>query len=243
MLDDKIKTQKYFSSLTSEDIEKKLSYLIKVLPRKPSKKNYQLSKKLLKINKKVTENDLQNNLQEIADRMREHLQINRYVKILTISNVEAGKFERIDDLNCIYINGNLSVQNYQQKIAILAHEMSHYYLIYQHKIHLADTNENELLTELNAIYIGFGFLLLKGYKTFEEQKGNTIYRLRVGYIETPIVKKVIIRTAYIRKQNPIWILKNIGLVNVPYFTIKLFKLIRYYYQVKYKRITKKFSKK
>lgn len=235
MLNSKFESQKYFQSITSREIEEKLLFLRNTLPLKSTRKNYQLSKDLLKINDTITEEKLQDELQEIADRMRAHLFIDRYIKILTMSNVEAGKFERIDDLHCIYINGSLLNQNFQQKVAILAHEMSHYYLIYQHRIYLSDNNENELLTELNAIYVGFGFLLLKGYKALEKREGNMIHRSRVGYIAPLATKKAIVKTAYLRKQNPIWILENAGFDNIIFFLVELFPLLKDYYRVKLKR--------
>lgn len=225
-------TQRYFESITNSEIERKLSFLRANLPKKPTRSNYQLSKRLLKVRRRIKEENLQANLQEISDQMRAHLRIDRPIKILTVANVEAGKFESIGDLYCIYINGDLKNQSYAQKLAILAHEISHFYLIYQHKIYLKDTNENEFLTEINAIYTGLGLLLLDGYQVYEKQKGSTIYKSRVGYIDTPTVKFAIIRTAYLRKQNPIWILKNVGLLNVPYFLFGLFKLVKDYYKTK-----------
>ena len=114
MLDSKVESQKYFQSITSREIEEKLLFLRNTLPLKSTRKNYQLSKDLLKINDTITEEKLQDELQEIADRMRAHLFIDRYIKILTMSNVEAGKFERIDDLNCIYVNGSLLNQNWMR---------------------------------------------------------------------------------------------------------------------------------
>lgn len=235
MVNPEIKTKAYFDSISRFQIDQKLGYLIHELPKKSTKSNYQLSYKLLGIDvDTVTEDNLQSKLQEVADRMRAHLQIKRSIKILTLSNVEAGKFERIDGLNCIYINGDLIGQNVQQKIAILAHEMSHYYLIYQHNILLPDVDENELLTELNAIYVGFGFLLLEGYEAFEKRTGNKIQTSKVGYIKVETIKKVIVKTAYYRKQNPMWILKNIRISNLLYFTSGLFYLIRDYYKLKFR---------
>lgn len=224
--------QEYFKAISADDVNRKLAYLKKVLPKKCTKKNYQLSRKHLTIRTDVTEKELQSNLQLIADKMRKHLHIKRHIKILTMSNVEAGKFERIDNLNCIYINGSLRNQNHKQKLAILAHEMSHYYLIHQHKIYINDTDENELLTELNAVFIGFGFLLFDGYRVLEKQIGNKIYKSRVGYIKIETIKQAIVKTAYLRKQNPMWILKNTLFGNLFYFSFNLSGLINEYYKVK-----------
>ena len=118
--------------------------------------------------------------------MREHLQINEPIKILTIDNIDAGKFEMIDNLNCIFINGDISKQNFFQKLAILAHEMSHYYLMRKHNIIFDSEQENELLTEINAVYVGFGFLLLRGYKETKIRKGNAETKSKVGYINLKI---------------------------------------------------------
>lgn len=220
----------YFNSISDSEIDQNLDFLQQKLPKKSTKANYQLSKQLLEINYySFTPDKLQQSLQNIADKMRAHLQIQRPIKILTMKNVEGGKFERIDGLNCIYINESLVNQNYRQKVAILAHEMSHYYLIYQHGIQLPTVDENELLTELNAIYTGLGLLLLDGYKIFEKRSGNTLHKSKVGYIKTDIVRKTIVKTAYLRKQNPIWILKNVSIGNFFYFSFHLFSLIKEYY--------------
>lgn len=228
--------QEYFKSISADDVNRKLSYLKKVLPRKCTKRNYQLAKKHLTIRTNVKEKELQSNLQLVADKMRVHLQINRHIKILTMSNVAAGKFERIDGLNCIYINGSLKNQNYKQKLAILAHEMSHYYLIYKHNIYIDDNDENELLTELNAIFVGFGFLLFDGYRILEKHVGNKRYVSRVGYIKEETIKQAIVKTAYLRKQNPIWIVKNTIFGNFFYFSYNLSGLIKEYYKGKFSKL-------
>jgi len=228
--------QEYFKAISAADVNQKLAYLKKVLPRKCTKKNYQLAKKHLTIRTDVKEKELQSSLQLVADKMRVHLKINRHIKILTMSNIGAGKFERIEGLNCIYINRSLKNQTYKQKLAILAHEMSHYYLIYKHNIYIKDTNENELLTELNAIYIGFGFLLFDGYRTLEKQIGNKRHFSRVGYIKEETIKQAIVKTAYLRKQNPIWIVKNTIFGNFFYFSFNLAGLIKEYYRGKFEKL-------
>lgn len=221
---------RFFESITAKQIDEKLFFLKRTLPKKPTRKNYQISRDMLGINRKVSKTNLQEVLQEAADIMRTHLNINRFIKIITLSNIQGGKFERINDLNCIYINGEFTNQTFDQKLAILAHEMSHYYLIYEHKIMLPNNDENELLTEINAIFVGFGLILLRGYRTFEKKKRRTIHSSKVGYITLSTVRKSLVKTAYLRKQNPIWILKNVGIANIFYFAIKLFDLVKIYYK-------------
>tara|TARA_Y100001934_G_C12108887_1_gene657536 strand:+ start:260 stop:853 length:594 start_codon:yes stop_codon:yes gene_type:complete len=60
------------------------------------------------------------------------------------------------------------IKTAQQLYAILAHELAHQYL-HTHYIEESDNLENERLTDVCAVYIGFGKLLLNGY-FFEEKR-------------------------------------------------------------------------
>lgn len=217
----------YFSSIENQDIKECVLFLKKNLPKKCTKNNYQLTHKILGAQFNITQG-IQGKLQMIADLMREHLEIYEPIKIITLNNIDAGKFEMIDNLNCIFINGVIGVQDFYQKVAILAHEMSHFYLMRKHYIIKPIEKENELLTEINAIYIGFGFLLLKGYKVNENKTKNRITKSKVGYINQKTIKEAIIETAYSRKQKPQWIIENSVISQKLYFYFKLRKLIKEY---------------
>lgn len=232
----------FFRRISHTDIDKNLALLRKRLPAKPTKKNYQLSPWQLGLKRKIDGNNLQSVLQEAADIIRGYLDIEKPIKIVTIDHIDAGKFEQIGDLNCIYINGSFANQSFEQKVAILAHEMSHYYLIYRHKIFLSNQDENELLTEINAVYIGLGLLLLNGYGVFKRREGNKVFQSKVGYVDLNVVRKTIVKTANLRKQNPIWILQNVNLVNAIYFAIKLYNLILQYLSVKYAHIGRRMKR-
>ncbi len=52
--------------------------------------------------------------------------------------------------------------------SILAHEISHIFLLMRN-IYLSDTEENEMLTDLTAVFIGLGKLLLNGLIVETEQ--------------------------------------------------------------------------
>ena len=60
---------------------------------------------------------------------------------------------------------------------ILAHEMTHH-LLYSRHIVLADSNENEYFTDLTAIFVGLGKLLLNG--TLDEGGG-------LGYLSPDLI--------------------------------------------------------
>ncbi|BDD08056.1 hypothetical protein FUAX_04880 [Fulvitalea axinellae] len=217
----------FFAGIGHAEIERTVQFLKERLPKKCTLYNYQLSHEMLGAQYLITQN-VERKLQRIADMMREHLLIEEPIRIMMIDHIGAGKFEMIDNLSCIFINSDTLTQNFHQKVAILAHEMCHYYLIRKHGIIKEIDKENELLTEIGSVYIGFGFLLLKGYEENKIESGKKITTSRVGYISTEVVRKSIVSTAYARKQQPKWIVKNAGLAHKPYFYFKLRELRKQY---------------
>ena len=197
----------FFKSIDEKKIAKNIQLLNSRVPAKATKNNYQLNLEMLL--EGLDQNEvLESFLQKVANKMCTHLLISKPIKVITLENIPAGKYERIGDLNCIYVNSNLGQQNLEQKIAILAHEMAHYYLD-NHQIHLPDTNENELLTEVCTAYIGFGLVLLNGYKVNLNKEQNAYSK--VGYVDEKVILESVAQTATIRKQNPNWIIKNVSL--------------------------------
>ncbi len=196
---------KFFKSLNNSEIGKHVIFLNQNLPNKPTEKNYQLTFQKVTVN--VVENSpLKENLQSVADIMCKHLKMTKPIKVMTLSNIDAGKYESIDGMKCIYVNEGLETQNFEQKVAVLAHEISHYFLD-SHHIYFQDMDKNELLTEINAVYVGFGLLLLDGYEVMDNPEVNMASK--VGYVNSKIIFDIIVKTAKIRKQNPEWIIKNI----------------------------------
>lgn len=69
--------------------------------------------------------------------------------------------------------------------AVLCHEITHYYM-YLQNIHMADVEENEEYTDITAILLGFGNVLMAGYKetTKEITRYNKIihYTSKLGYL-------------------------------------------------------------
>lgn len=225
-----------FFNIDNAKVKQIITFLKTNLPKKPTKNNYQLPNNFL--HKEFHINmSLQDRLQKMADVMREHLLIEEPIKIMTMKNIDAGKFEMIGGLNCIYINESLEKQDFLQKTAILAHEMSHYFLIRKHKIYIENEKENELLTELNAIFCGFGVILFEGYKQLKFRRGNKEITSKVGYIDRRVVKEAIIETAYIRRQNPLFIINNLNLniLDKGLFYLRLRKLIQEYKKAKAKK--------
>ncbi|MFC5045285.1 hypothetical protein ACFSTE_17240 [Aquimarina hainanensis] len=211
----------YFSNVQKDKILLFVQHLKESLP-KATQYNYQipLDKLLEGIPPNTT---LNQQLQLIADKMCVHLLLDKPIKVMTINTVDAGKFEHINGMNCIFINGDQSKHNIHQKYAILAHEITHYYLEH-HNIRMANTNENEFLTEICAVYVGFGFIMLDGYdyvKTADQYN-------KVGYVDAKVLLEAIIQVAYVRRQNPFHIVKNLGIPTRFIARIKLKALIQEY---------------
>lgn len=87
---------------------------------------------------------------------------------------------------------NENIYRFPNLAAIVAHECTHHYL-HIHKIQCDSVND-EILTDLTAIYLGLGFLLLRGYETFG---------LSIGYIDDKTIKKTIFISSKYRKWEKI----------------------------------------
>jgi len=72
--------------------------------------------------------------------------------------------------------------------AILAHEIMHYYLMGNHGIALADTKENELMTDLATIYSGLGVLVINSFYHYSAWH-ETLIGLFFGVIRTRSEKR------------------------------------------------------
>jgi hypothetical protein len=213
----------FFEQVDAIDVQQTVALLKQRLPQKATHKNLQLTRKLLAA-QTFDGSNLQAALQAVADRMCAHLMLQRPIKILTLGAVDAGKYQLIEGLSCILINDDLDHQNYDQKLAILAHEMAHYYLIHAHKIHYPVEQENEWLTEIAAVYLGFGLLLLRGYVGQQHEVAGQLKTTSVGYVSTDLVYEAIIETAYVRKQKPQWLVRNLPFVTAIVAIPRLWRL-------------------
>ena len=229
------KYQEYFNTVLPSKIRDGIQYLRDHLPRKASRRNYQLSPKLLGLDRQLKKLPLQQGLQQVADEMCIHLHITKPIKVLTVGHIDGGRFEMNAGLNTIFINDNLKYQTFAQKVAILAHEVSHYYLMFQHNIRIPDEKANELLTEINAVYVGFGLILLKGYQVYETRTGRYIRKSKVGYISEKIVFEILMQTTYARRQQPFWVWRNLPLEYKLSGLQRLWPLMRAYLKQKWEK--------
>ena len=71
-------------------------------------------------------------------------------------------------------------------ISILAHECTHHLLL-SNKIRLKERIQNEILTDVTAVLLGFGKYMVEGYKIsnrviYEEVNVRSVDKMRVGYL-------------------------------------------------------------
>lgn len=110
-------------------------------------------------------------------------------------------------------------------LGILAHEQTHNYLYY-YGIQEKNKTENEILTDVAAIYLGLGALLLEGYKPITwtsdhwgdgYQSGYTTNTVYIGYLSLEGIRYAIRRSAELRQQKEfLSILPSLDRIEVSY---------------------------
>lgn len=97
--------------------------------------------------------------------------------------------------------------NFHTVAAIICHEITHHYL-FGRNVRLSDTDENERLTDLAAVYLGFGLYMLLGYKPYKVDRTSTngsagtvtkTISYSVGYLKPEQIGYAIKKTNQLRK--------------------------------------------
>ena len=83
-------------------------------------------------------------------------------------------------------------------LSVLAHEVTHNYL-YHHHLNAPDKNDSEEMTDLAAIFLGFGGIILRGYEP------SSAISCRLGYIDVSTIRRAIIQAYSLRN----WRVKDI----------------------------------
>ena len=84
--------------------------------------------------------------------------------------------------NEITLNQMLQMRK-SEILAVLIHECMHYYLIIVKEIELEDTMQNEYLTDIATLYMGFGEYVNRGYLKVGYLKRNEIRYVRKRLME------------------------------------------------------------
>jgi len=184
------------------------------------KKYIQMSKEYLRelnidINKKfILRDDLERHLRysrfsekamnELLNDVLQHMNINIQnikLKINYISSKKGMHYAGLYSEKQYGLNEPIIVINIRNDmtmdtvISIVAHECTHHLLL-SNKIRLEKVQENECLTDVTALVLGFGKFMKEGYKIFnkiiyDSEFKRTINKDRVGYLSYKDVKYVL----------------------------------------------------
>ena len=77
-------------------------------------------------------------------------------------------------------------------LSVLAHEVTHNYL-YHHQVKTPEQFDSEILTDLAAIYLGFGSTILHGYAP------SSAISCRLGYIHVSTIRSAILQASLLRE--------------------------------------------
>ncbi len=136
-------------------------------------------------------------------------------------------FERERDFAGLYDSkyGNHQIQIVKKKgykishlMGILAHEITHHFLRY-YGIGKNNEIENEIFTDITAVYLGFGHLLHRAYKVIsynadyvekaDKSYSYTTYERTIGYITPETILKALAISCEKKGWNPKEVIKSI----------------------------------
>ncbi len=135
-------------------------------------------------------------LQGAAKEIADFLRLSQYVFLITVRKQKtntAGKIELKYSGNDVFVKISEDVQGFEDAvIATLAHELTHKYMQVNGislGINIVQEYENEVLTDITAIFLGLGKFLLNGCdneRIYQECRGSDKYEItktmKVGYL-------------------------------------------------------------
>lgn len=111
-----------------------------------------------------------------------------HVNIDDLSTGIAGSIRPTSDYNVTINLSKRSLKMRDAVLGILAHELTHQYL-FSRGIDLSHKSilDNELLTDIAAIYLGLGNLILNGHRNEKKEYNNKqeiTHKMEIGYVKT-----------------------------------------------------------
>jgi hypothetical protein len=210
-MNDELWDRKTQGTITHEcELDDKLRYLYEHLSRPLG--DYTVSTEIA--NKLIASKYDENSISLLIKEMIEHLQL-PYQIISVIVRMDnkasselkgetisaAGKYIHTQVFHVIEVNLRKHY-DFNRVVAIVCHEITHHYL-FSKKVFLKETSENELLTDIGAIYLGFGNYLLRGYQPYENREitagGERMHCEHLGYISPWQISYVMKRIVIARK--------------------------------------------
>lgn len=194
------------TNLSYEQIDHFISILRKRLPPKPTTNNLPFHFEHPADINRWPDQRLEPYFKNYVAELCKFLRLPKSIHVMFAKTMnEPGKYIQFEGLQHIQIRPGLAEKSVYW--AVISHEIAHYYL-YSYNLILQGEQLNEMLTEVAAIYLGFGFQLLEGYRTFSWEEGRMKRSESVGYINRASIMRGIIATAKARKQHPYHIISK-----------------------------------
>ncbi len=186
--------------LTNETINEGIDFLNENLPEYKNITEFIISDYIKR--KLIYSKFSERSIKELFALITKHLGITEHGVDLEVKNISSRNQRGYTG---IYFEGNEvsdkkitilinSDYTYETVLSILIHESTHYFLL-SNGIKLKDRELNEYLTDIASVYLGFGKIMLEGYK----QKKKLIYigeikrttsSYKVGYLNYSDVKYI-----------------------------------------------------
>ncbi|MFC2077482.1 hypothetical protein ACFLTM_01560 [Candidatus Bipolaricaulota bacterium] len=135
------------------------------------------------------------NLQEAAKRIAAFVGLERFTFIVAVARQKkkvGGHIELKGGQQDVFIEiSSQASRSSEATLAVLAHEISHK-VLHEHGVSLGrgllESYENEILTDITAVFMGLGKLVLNGAEARNETRNGaqrTIETIRTGYLSVP----------------------------------------------------------
>lgn len=196
---------------TKKIIDDHLSLLMRKADVLVEEKTYRIPKA---IKKNIKKSDFSNeSMQKLADDICDFLGIYNPIKVYMLSKMTdhigiAGSIGTYNARRVGKSEVNICKEHFlrfEHYVAIIVHEIIHHYLN-ERSIFFQDEYENEVLTDIAAIFMGFGHFFAKAYDTIHwtediDDPFNSfrICTVKIGYLHLPQVQYALYKTARLRE--------------------------------------------
>ena len=147
-------------------------------------------------------------VQKAANKLARHIGLDHLTFVVNYSNLgnNIGGNIELDNDDCVLVNiSNNILEFHECVLATLAHEIAHKYL-HVNRLAFQLNYENEIFTDLTAVFLGFGKIMLKGRfveKTTEGYNYSQTRSQKVGYLDTSQLSFIYLTLNILYKINPI----------------------------------------
>jgi len=176
-------------------------------------------------------------IQKAATKLAHHIGLDHLTFVVNYSSLgrKTGGQIEIDNDSCVLIAISESILDFHECVlATLAHEISHKYL-HLNKLAFELNYENEIFTDLAAVYLGFGKIMLKGRFVEQITEGYNFKHTRsqeVGYLNKRQLSFIYLSVNILFNVNPFSALRNISSSDIPLLLALRIKYKTYFSRIK-----------